>query len=629
MTRRLPRVAAGIAIAVLTACGGGVPASRNPAPGVSAKGAAPGRTYELSDTAVDDIVRDVSVGRQLSPTRPVSIVRLDRAAFTKQLFSDEDTPEPQGTLTANSAFLLGFDFMPAPDKRAHVATTEDVLKEQVSGFYDPARDKVFLPNIALHSEEDLLEQRAVLAHEVQHALQHQRLKVPKTSAQQTSDEALAHLALLEGDAMVAMGAALGTEAGSPVGRTLRRIVEATSRVRLSTVTRGERSTQLDHALDVTKRRLLFPYEQGMLFVSDVYRAGGFPLVDKIYDAPPSSTAQILHPEKYLANEQPRHVASPKPPPGFEVAATDTLGELDTRILLSRCLDPAVAEAAATGWAGGRFGVFVGPARELAVAWVSAWDTEQDAREMEAALAHSDGCWHDNALGLTSNDYVIGSRTRVERRGELVAFVRGIPTDAEDSVLRGLFPLVGPRVHGKPLTDLKIPPRVVLPEPKPGLLHGDVYVNEWLGLTGRVVPGMTPRIGGKDIDFMVERSDVLVRGGLAISLRVATEQQNERTFQEVQDGFALEAARVGQRAERLGGGPVDTALGAGIERTWRVVGTAVEERVVLIPICAGTGSVAFIQVYGDAYARSVLDGWVDSFRWLHGRNLVACDYLDPK
>src|SRR5208283_4041936 len=142
---------------------------------------------------------------------------------------------------------------------------------------------------------------------------------------------------------------------------------------------------------------------------------------------------------------------------------------------------------ATGWAGGRFGVFVGPARELAVAWVSAWDTEQDAREMEAALAHSDGCWHDNALGLTSNDYVIGSRTRVERRGELVAFVRGVPTDAEDSVLRGLFPLVGPRVHGKPLTDLKIPPRVVLPEPKPGLLHGDVYVNEWLGLTGRVVP----------------------------------------------------------------------------------------------------------------------------------------------
>jgi hypothetical protein len=264
-----------------------------------------------------------------------------------------------------------------------------------------------------------------------------------------------------------------------------------------------------------------------------------------------------------------------------------------------------------------------------MAWVSAWDTVSDAREMEQALAGSDACWHDNALGLASDDYAIGSHTRVLRRGDVVAFVRGVPADAEQSELNGLFSLVGPKVRKKPLTDLKVPPRVVLPEPRSGQLQADVYTNEWLGLTGRVAPGMAAHAGGKDLDLLIERDDVLVSGGLAISLRIASDEQNERTFHEVQDAFAAEAAKYGHHAERLGGGPIDTPLGAGIDRTWRVTGTSVEERVVLIPICAGTGSIAFIQVYGDPYARSVLDGWIGSFRWLHGRNLLACDYLDPK
>jgi hypothetical protein len=93
--------------------------------------------------------------------------------------------------------------------------------------------------------------------------------------------------------------------------------------------------------------------------------------------------------------------------------------------------------------------------------------------------------------------------------------------------------------------------------------------------------------------------------------------------------STEASKAEQSAERVGGGAVQTPLGSGIERTWRVEGTGVEARLLLIPICAGTGSVVFIQAYGDPYARSVLNGWLASFRWLHGRSLTACDYLDPK
>jgi hypothetical protein len=58
--------------------------------------------------------------------------------------------------------------------------------------------------------------------------------------------------------------------------------------------------------------------------------------------------------------------------------------------------------------------------------------------------------------------------------------------------------------------------------------------------------------------------------------------------------------------------VQTALGNGIERTWRVADSSVDPPH-LIPICAGTGSVVFIQTHCDQYARSVLDGWMASFR----------------
>jgi hypothetical protein len=146
--------------------------------------------------------------------------------------------------------------------------------------------------------------------------------------------------------------------------------------------------------------------------------------------------------------------------------------------------------------------------------------------------------------------------------------------------------------------------------------------------GRVPAGMLGRAGG-NMDFEVERSDVLVRGGLAISTRITSDDQNEKTFHEVQEVFVAKAAELRMQVQPLAGGPVRTALGAGVERSWRIVGTAVEMRLLLLPICAGTGSIVFMQAYGDPYARSVLDGWIESFRWIHGRNITACDFLDPK
>lgn len=610
------------ALLLAASCGPRPTASR-PAPEASP----PSPAFALEDRDIDGVIRLVSAARQLQPKRPIDVVRLDQARFVQRLLGGRAAQkEPGDALTPEAAFLLGFDFLPEPSKRAGIATIQDVLKEQVVGFYDRSQDRVFIPDVRLGSAVELLEQRGVLAHEAHHALQAQHFA--KASKPASSDESVAQLALIEGDAMVAMGAWLGAEAGAPVGRTLRRIVEVTKRVPLATVTRGDDRKKLDHALDLTRKQLEFPYREGMLLVSDVYRTGGFPLVDRMYASYPRSTEQVIHPEKYLAGELPRPVADPRPPPGYAKSVADTLGELDTRTLFERCLDAQAAERAASGWAGDRYGVFVSPQKRLATAWISAWDTDRDAEEVEAALAKSAGCWHDNALGGRGQEYTIGAGIHVQRRGKLVAFLRGYPRGAEGAAANELYALVGPEPAPKPLTDRKIPPRVDLPEPAPGRIEGDVYRNDWIGVVGRVPAGMAGRVGS-GIDFIVERTDVLVRGGLSVSTRITNDEQNEKTFREVQDAFVEEVSKNAMAVERLGGGPSQTALGAAVERTWRITGTMVELRLVLVPICAGTGSIVFIQVYGDPYARSVLDGWMGSFRWIQGRNIRACDFLDPK
>jgi hypothetical protein len=628
-------------VALLVACGG----SPGPRGGLGISGSwkgAPTAKLRLTDADAEKIVHEVAIARQLTPTRPVAIVRVDHARFIDHLLHDANG-ESGGTggsnpnaLSPEAAFLLAFDFVPPPGQRGGIASTDDVLEEQVAGYYDLRRDQIFLPDRALKTESELLEQRAVLAHEVQHALQAQRF--PRTEEDKkptSSDAALARLALMEGDAMVAMGATMGSLAGAPVGRTLRRIVEETKKVPLATVTRGEHRQKLDAALEVTRRRLLFPYEDGMLFVSDVYRAGGFPLVDHLYERPPTSTEQILHPEKYLAGETAHAVRDPEAPAGYKSASVDTLGELATRVLLSRCVPPPDAREAASGWAGDRYAVFAGPEGRLAVLWVSAWDTEHDAQEVADALSAARGraCWHENALeqtGQQTGQGAISADTLVKRRGKVVAFERGLPAATRERLVDGLFPLVGPEPPRVPLTDLPIPPRVPLPEPEPGSLEDDVYDDDWLGITGRVPPGMQGELGKETgLQLLVSRPNVIVRGGLAFSTRVSSAAQDEVTFGEIASGLAIEAAKGGAATFVVGGGAVDTPLGKGKDRIWRVGMTTIEERVVLIPICAGTGAIAFVELYGDSYARSVLDGWIGSFRWQHGRSVTACDYLDPK
>ena len=217
-------------------------------------------SFALNDDDIEHIAKDVAVARQLSTERPIAIARVTHDQFIAQFRATTGAADP-GREARESAFVAAFDFAPkTPD--ANVATKTEVEEEELGGFYDVKQDKVFVPDMKPAGKEKLLQNSAIIAHEVEHALQAQHFG--KLAEPKSSDQAIAHLALLEGDAQAAMGAYMGFDAGAPVGRTLRRLVEATKRVPIAAIAHGTGTHAIDRALARTRERLEFPYVDGML-----------------------------------------------------------------------------------------------------------------------------------------------------------------------------------------------------------------------------------------------------------------------------------------------------------------------------------------------------------------------------
>ncbi len=124
-----------------------------------------------------------------------------------------------------------------------------------------------------------------------------------------------------------------------------------------------------------REQALFPYYQGSKFVQALQQSGGWEAVNAAYRRPPSSTAEVLHPDLYLAEP-------PFAPEDVEAPATgDAAGEFGINALLATQLDPFAARDAADGWAGDRYVVD----DDNTYVWTTRWRTAEDAEQFAAAI----------------------------------------------------------------------------------------------------------------------------------------------------------------------------------------------------------------------------------------------------
>ena len=168
-----------------------------------------------------------------------------------------------------------------------------VFGEQVAGYYDPRSRRLRVVSGASTSGRVLNE--LVLAHELTHALEDQRLGLDQERLSTNDDRALAYLSLVEGsatDVMYDYGARYfsGEEL---LGGVLGSAFQGTGGLP-----------------PFVTAQLVFPYQRGLEFVQRLVQVGGGKpaLVDAAHRShPPVSSEQILHPDKYLRFEAPERV----------------------------------------------------------------------------------------------------------------------------------------------------------------------------------------------------------------------------------------------------------------------------------------------------------------------------------
>lgn len=193
----------------------------------------------------------------------------------------------------------------------------DLLGGQIAGFYDTDTGDL----VVVSSDQGKLldpEDQVTLAHELQHALADQALRLPDIDKfpDRQADAALAAQALVEGDATLTMYRYLITQI--PLDQML---------TIMDSPAVGESAEDLSKYPAYIQRGLLFPYVSGLKFACHLYQQGGWKSVDAAYKKLPKSTAEIRDPALYFRSFAPSDPRDPgKLAGGWKIDRTLGVGE---------------------------------------------------------------------------------------------------------------------------------------------------------------------------------------------------------------------------------------------------------------------------------------------------------------
>src|SRR5574341_134330 len=346
-------------------------------------GVRPGDDLETQMAAIEETVTEM---RGLEPFYDVPNILLTTDELRERVetdFFEDYTPEDARN---DTLALSAFDFVPSDFDLYNFYI--ELYTEQVAGYYDPEADEVFVisENTSLSANDEL-----TYAHEFVHLLQDQHYDLQAFMHYDDDDwwithgdEARARSALVEGDATMLETRYINTFSQERIDELLDEYAQMSFPV-------------LDSAPPFIARDLYFPYDEGLAFVQALYDAGGYDLVNAAFSDPPTSTEQILHPERYVDRDEPQAVQAAD---ALAVVGDDyrevylmPLGEFYLRLFLEEHLTASDAEQAAAGWDGDQVAVYEHlPTGEAAIVMLTVWDTPADADEFLEAFREFGGDW---------------------------------------------------------------------------------------------------------------------------------------------------------------------------------------------------------------------------------------------
>ena len=385
---RRPLLIATAAVVALALIGGAISAwgdgrrQTSPAARPSSSGASP-TTPPASRPSITAGVRavesEVERLRGLRFQRPVPVTVESPSRVAAQLLRELDSQVDKTDLRRQGRALALLGELPQATDLYDLLRS--VQAESVLGFYVPGRPPS-RGRLYVRSDHGLDPfTRFVLAHELTHAVtdQHYDLTLAdRLESANASDRATAYSGLVEGDATVLMQLYHD------------RVLSPDEQADADRVGAQQRTPRMDAAPAAVREYLLFPYSAGVAFVGALYQRGGWDAVNRAYRDPPTSTEQLLHPERYLGQRDlPQTVRVPDLHaalgPGWRQGTSTEWGELDSRVLLEGEFPVSTAERAAAGWDGGELRTFERGNR-TAMVLRTVWDSPEEARENCTAMS---------------------------------------------------------------------------------------------------------------------------------------------------------------------------------------------------------------------------------------------------
>jgi hypothetical protein len=343
--------------------------------GRSSEGQENGRDAEL-ERKVEELMPQIEGLAGLQAKQTPAVRRASAETLETYLLSRLDSEYPGDTLENLAEAYRAFGLIPdTVDIRRLLV---DLLLEQAIGYYDPARNVLFIRDEASGVMLD-----AVIVHELVHALQDQHADLDSLTHAVTSNDARSAIqAAVEGHATVAMFAQqLSVTTGAPT--SIDQLPELGPEM-AAAMADPSQFPLLAQAPAIVRDPLLFAYLGGARYIQRLWKTQpGTP--SPLGEWLPESTEQLLHTDRILSErDRPTPLTISGLPRGWELVYGWDLGELEMTIFFEEHLgDRRLAAAAAAGWDGDAY-VLLARGGDQALVWYSVWDTEADADEFAEA-----------------------------------------------------------------------------------------------------------------------------------------------------------------------------------------------------------------------------------------------------
>jgi hypothetical protein len=231
----------------------------------------------------------------------------------------------------------------------------DILTDQVAGLYDPKGKEFYIADWI-----PVDEQRQVMAHELTHALEDQSFHIDPwiKAARPNIDAEQARQAVSEGSALAAM--VDYSLRDQKLG--VRDLPNVSMMIRAGAVSEMNKDPQLAKAPGYIRDSLLFPYLAGTDFSQQFLKAHtGWQDLAIVFENPPVSTQQILHPKLYLQGVAPPDVKLPEwkgiAPDSWKFLEDNVLGEFTLNEVLKQFLGEQAADELSPMWVGDHYATF--------------------------------------------------------------------------------------------------------------------------------------------------------------------------------------------------------------------------------------------------------------------------------